>query len=104
MAATLARGEMAGAGRAGLATAALTAGTVVAARHLFDRFSQGDSPSGRRGSLAPRYADLSPAEREAMRKRMRSRDAEAARAAQHIRAPPNATGNPAPPRAARGNR
>ncbi|WJS84440.1 hypothetical protein [Paracoccus sp. TOH] len=68
-----------------LAAAALTAGTVIAARRVIDLLSE-DEPPRRRGSLAPRFAEMDQAEREAMRRRTLQREAEAAREAARIRA------------------
>lgn len=68
-----------------LGAAALTAGTVIAARHLLQRASPDDTPPAR-PSLAPRFADMDRDEREALRQRARARESQDARRAAHIRA------------------
>lgn len=76
-------------GSTALAAAALTAGTVIAARALLDATSGAGSRRRRDGperSMAPRFADLSPEERAAMRRRVRDRDEAEARHLARLRA------------------
>ncbi|RCW79676.1 hypothetical protein [Paracoccus lutimaris] len=73
-------------GGTALAAAAVTAGTVIAARHLLDAVSGPKRRDGPERSMAPRFADLSPEERAAMRRRVRDRDAEDARHFASLRA------------------
>lgn len=61
-------------GGTALAAAAVTAGTVIAARHLLDAASGPRRKTGPERSMAPRFADLTPEERAAMRRRVRDRD------------------------------
>ncbi|MFO1163897.1 MAG: hypothetical protein U1E55_01710 [Paracoccus sp. (in: a-proteobacteria)] len=61
-------------GGTALGVAALTAGTVIAARHVLGLSSGDENRPRARGSVAPRFADLSPEEREAMRQRARARE------------------------------
>lgn len=78
-------------GGTALAAAAVTVGAVIAARHVLDALSDKDADrdsrhGGPRSGLAPRFADLSPDEREAMRRRAQSRDDEDARHLARLRA------------------
>ncbi len=73
-------------GGTALGVAALTAGTVIAARHVLGLSSGDENRPRARGSVAPRFADLSPEEREAMRQRARARESLDARRGAHLRA------------------
>ena len=73
-------------GGTALAAAAVTAGTVIAARHLLDAVSGPKRRDGPERAMAPRFAELSPEERAAMRRRVRDRDAEDARHLARLRA------------------
>ena len=73
-------------GGTALAAAAVTAGTVIAARHLLDAASGPKRRAGPERSMAPRFADLTPEERAAMRRRVRDRDEEDARRLARLRA------------------
>lgn len=74
-------------GGTALAAAAATAGTVIVARHVIDALSGGGrGKGGPEHSMAPRFADLSPEERAAMRRRVRERDAEDERRMAGLRA------------------
>ncbi|AGT07831.1 hypothetical protein JCM7686_0722 [Paracoccus aminophilus JCM 7686] len=76
-------------GGMGIAAAALTAGAVIAGRHVGEMIRGEDKPQPRAprpnparpdevrmATLAPRYAELSPAERDALRNRNRQREYE----------------------------
>lgn len=82
-------------GGTALGAAALTAGTVIAARHLLGHSADDDRAAQPRSRVAPRFAELSPQEREAMRERARARESQDARRAARLRAealhnaPPN---------------
>lgn len=73
-------------GGTALAAAAVTAGTVIAARHLLDAATGPRRKGGPERSMAPRFADLPPEERAAMRRRVRDRADEDARRLARLRA------------------
>lgn len=73
-------------GGTALGAAALTAGTVIAARHLLGLSDDDDRSAQPRSRVAPRFAELSPQEREAMRERARARESQDARRAARLRA------------------
>lgn len=94
-------------GGTALAAAAATAGTVMLARQLLDAGASSRRRRGLERSMAPRFAELSPEERAAMRRRVRERDAEDARHLAALRAEAEAEARiphdrprrrPAPPR------
>ncbi|SFA44078.1 hypothetical protein SAMN04487972_103160 [Paracoccus halophilus] len=73
-------------GGTALAVAALTAGTVIAGRHLLAALSDESPPPRARRAMAPRFADLADEEREAIRQRARARELDDDRRAARLRA------------------
>ena len=73
-------------GGTALAAAAVTAGTVIVARQLLDAATGPRRRTDPERSMAPRFADLTPEERAAMRRRVRDRDDENARHLARLRA------------------